>query len=495
MASRAWLFTLAAACRPSEEAPVPIDVCGQDAPVQILELTDDQAIMPGTGGSARFGERWLFGVRTFEIPLTKLETALSAAPYRLYDQIDATIVAVGECGEDRRIVLEGADIVQAPVAADGPWLACREDTADLFWFDPDGVVPPRQLSRASTCAGVLVRGRDAFVLRADTRELVRARLEPTNFAVETLVDDVIVAPHAQEPPSRDEPVPDDVFVIRGDRTLVRVDLDTGATQVELEDVGSFSISTDRRWLAWTSRPPDDMPSAAWLLDRHTGDVQALGRASWAFVSVVVRDDYAAAWGGNEDGSERELQLVAVPSLRSEWVVGDSIPLASSGDHVLLTSPESNYDALVIDLSTGVRTTLPDVGYVQIEEDALSFADHDRYADLGLPEALIPYDLVRIPLTTLEREVVRSRVFSRFGTAEDRWVIQSEIDVNFNVGLELLDGATLAHDTFASDVVPGSCTSNVPYTTDSELFPVLDVIYQVHERASDRGGIWRARLTP
>src|SRR5687767_3998636 len=136
-AVRIGLASALVGCAPEEEElDLPIDVCGQDEPVQILALEDEQVI--GQRGTARVGDRWLFGVRTFEIPLTAVDTALGGAEGRPYRQLESEIVSVGECGEDRRVVATGVDTIFPATNEDEPWLGCVADTGDLYWFDPDG---------------------------------------------------------------------------------------------------------------------------------------------------------------------------------------------------------------------------------------------------------------------------------------------------------------------------------------------------------------------
>jgi hypothetical protein len=486
------------ACAPDEdEIDLPIDVCGQDEPVQILALEDEQVI--GERGTARFEERWLFGVRTFEIPLTSVSTALMGGEDRPYRQTRAEIVTVGECGDDRRVVAAGADTIYPATSEGEPWLACAAETGDLYWFDPEGAWEPRFVGRAARCGQHLVRGATIFVLLAEGA-LVRARLDTENFVAEALVSDVVDAPDLFDHRITGVPLPDDVFVLRSNRGLARVALRTGAVQLELEGADGFDVSDDRRWLTWSVNDRDGNPLSAWLRDRESGEDILLGAPTWRGVSAYLRGGFAIA-SGISDGDLPEMQIFEISTSRSVWLKGSWV-VWGVVENAVVTADVTDFNGSTpfeverIDFGSGDRTKVTDSsGTVVVEDRAVWQRDATQYERSDLPDALTPFDVVRISIDTLEREIVRARVFSSFELSDDRWIAAGALNENFLTELRFLDGASLRHRAFAEDVVLDKDT-DIRREAKHGPPPIIDELtYQVHARASDRTGVWRVRFTP
>jgi hypothetical protein len=503
LASIGLVATLVACAPDEDEIDLPIEVCGQDEPVQILALEDEQVI--GQGASARFEDRWLFGVRTYEIPLTRVDTALQGAEGRPYRQTGAEIVSVGECGEDRRVVASGADTIYPATSESEPWLACAADTGELYWFDPAGAWEPRFLGRSERCGQHLVRGSTIFVLLADGA-LVRVRLDADDFVAEALVSDVVVAPAFFDHRVAGTVLPDDVFVVLSDRTVARVALRTGAVQLELEGADSVNVSDDRRWLTWGVRDPDDNPVAAWLRDRESGEDFLLGAPSWRGVVAYLRDGYAIA-KGTSDGDAPQTQVVESSTLRSLWLTGSPIVWEIVDGTVVVTDVTEILDGLptdltsleaeLIDFESGERTKAGVTGLdVTVVDGAMWQIDSTRYADSDLPAAFTPFDVLRIPLDTLDREVARARVFSELELSGDRWIVSSALDEDLLAELRFLDGTSLRHRVFAEDVITFGERFDLRREAEEGPPPITDeLVYQVHTRASERTGVWRVRFTP
>jgi hypothetical protein len=490
------LVSTLVACAPDdEEIDLPIEVCGQDEPVQILALEDEQVI--GERASARFEDRWLFGVRTFDIPLTRVNTALQGAEGRPYRQTGAEIVSVGECGEDRRVVASGADTIFPATSESEPWLACTADTGELYWFDPAGAWEPRFIGRSERCGQHLVRGSTIFVLLADGA-LLRARLQNADFVAESLVSDVVQAPDLLDHRIAGVALPDDVFVLRSDRSLARVALRTGAVQLELEGADGFDVSDDRRWLTWGVHDRDGNPLSAWLRDRESGEDILLGAPTWRGVTAYLRGGFAVV-SGFSDGALPEMQVLEISTSRSVWLTGNYVVWGVVEDVVVIAdltdfNGSIPFDVERIDFESLERTKLTESsGTVVVEHGAVWQRDSTRYEGSELPDALTPFDVVRFPVDTLERDVVRARVFSSFELSDDRWIVSDSLDEDLLADLRFLDGASLRHRAFAEDVILNN-DFDLRREASQGPPPIIDELtYQVHARSSDRTGVWRVRF--
>jgi hypothetical protein len=484
-AVRIGLASALVGCAPEEEQlELPIDVCGQDEPVQILALEDEQVIHPGDGG-ARYGERWLFGVRTFEIPLTKVNTALGDPTWRPYRQIDATITATGDCGEDPRVVAEGLDVIASRVEDDEPWLACSSLTPGLHWFDPDGAWSPQLVSDHLQCGGYLVIDQSVVFYGGDG-ELARARLENGEVVVDVLLDGIEYGEYL--PPYREVP-PDELVAVRNDDTVVAVDLRTGEIRMLTEGIAStFSISPNRRWLVWYEALDEGLQTRIWLRDLQEGGDTQIGRDDWAWIGVDIGDSFMVV-RGEAMWVPASTHVLALPSRREEWI-DDWIAVRDERDG-LLTLDVGDDQLMRFDPETGDRQLI-ELEYDELLDGAFWSRWSEPHASLALPEAMLPWDIVRATFDAPAPELVRERVFSSVDLGDDRWIVGSERDENELVDLEYLDGDTLEHRPFATDVVPGSIDSRsdssiaAPWRTD-------ELIYQVHTRASDRTGVWRVRF--
>jgi hypothetical protein len=479
-------FVLAACAPEEEEAELAIDVCGQDEPVQILALEDTQVIGRGNG-VARFGERWLFGVKTFEIPLTKVSGALGHPDNRPYEQIDAAIVVTGDCGEDPRVVAEGLDTIAKRIRDDEPWLGCNSLGSSLYWFDPDGAHPPLLVAEGLGCDGYLVVDQ-SVVYYAGDGVLARARLANGQITVDTLLDGIRFGEYLI--PLRAAP-PDALVAAREDDTVVAVDLRTAEVTTLTEGIeSSFSISPNRRWLVWYEKVGEGLPYRMWLRDLEDGVDIEVGRDDWDWTGVDIGDTYAVI-RGEAQFVPASTQVLALPSLREEWLEAWLHVDGHDDDRVVLDLRDGTY--MRLDPESGDRTLLTPE-FDEIVDGEFWSLTIEPYAMLDLPQALLPWDVIRATFDAPEPEIVRARVFSSVDLGGDRWIAGSEKDEHGLVRLEYIDGDTLEHHPFAEDVVPGSFDARNdssitgPWRTD-------EMIYQVHTRASERTGVWRVRFTP
>ncbi len=480
------LVSMLVACAPDdeEEMDLPIDVCGQDEPVQILALQDDQVIGPATG-VARAGDRWLFGVRTFEIPLTRVDNALREPEWRPYAQTDAAIVATGDCGEDRRVVAEGLDTIATRFREDEPWLGCSKLVPGLFWFDPEGAFPPRLVSDELDCDSYLVVDQ-SVVFYAGEGRLARARLVDDDVVIDALLDGIDFGEYL--PPLREDP-PNNLVAVLEDDTVVAVDLRSGNVTLLAEGIGSsFSISPDRRWLVWYEPLDGGLRTRVWLRDLHEGGDTLISDDDWEWIGVDIHDSFLVA-RGEALFVPASTRVVALPSLRSESLDGWFDVLDSRDGHVMLDLRDGRL--MRLDPETGARHVRAIEYDELVDGDFWSVNPHET---LELPEALLPWDIVRATFDSPTPETFRERVFSTVDLGDDHWVAGSERDENELVELVYLDGSTLEYRSFAEDVVPGMMDARSdssvtgPWRTD-------EMIYQVHTRASDRTGVWRVRFTP
>lgn len=495
---RAMLVALASACAPAEDlGPLPIDVCGQDTPKQILALDDDEFVDP-IGGVAQFEDRWLFGVRRFEIPLTNIASTASRPEDRAFAQLDARLESVGACGEDRRTVANDVDYVIPPTTDDAPWLGCRRDTGDVYWIDPDGARPERPIGRAVFCQQVIVRGHDLFFPTADPGDYVRAQLGDDGVVVDVLVTDVVQTSGTWRDVDGESVPTDDIFLLRGEaRTLVRLDFTTLEVVDVLDRVDEFQVSGDRRWVMSVRRVPDNpndsgLPSAQLTdLVEHSGIL--FWQSDWADVAADLGSSHATVQRFEAGGIPGQTLAMTIPSLHMTSLDAGIKVWDSDGVDVLVTTNPANVVEL-LEVSTKERRIVEAATFVDVEQGALYYEDAGPYADLDVPEEYRPVDIVRLPLADGAPEVVYERTFSKVELPGDRWLTRSQVDSNQLADLMLVDGDSLEIRRVDRGIVP----SLRPYDLDLDLGhrqPWLtdDVVYQVHERASDRGGMWRVRF--
>lgn len=488
---------LAVGCASEPSEPLPIEVCGENRPVQILALDDAEVIDPWSG-SARLGDRWIFGVRRFEIPLTSVASTTFPPDMRPFAQLDARVESVGACGEDRRVVAEDVDILFPPFESDGPWLGCRNDNGDLYWIHPDGASPARWITRVDRCGRHIVRGQDVYASSKDG-DFVRAQVGDAGVTLDILVTDVVRASFFNAPGSAPLPPEDDAFLLRGkDRVLVRVDLSTHGVEEVHDRVDEFSISGDRRWLVWIRRVPDDpndvsVPEAR-LLDRSTGEEHVLGRPYWSGIQAFVGNGFVVATGAGS-GTPIETELISLPDVLSALVTEKLTVLGSDGNRIVISANFGSID--VLDLGTGERrTAFETYRPVEVHDGQIWYTDASGYAELDLPAGYVARDMMRIPIDTLAPPtLVRSRIFSPIELPGDRWATAVNYDENSLSDLVIIDGKNLDVGRIDDDLV-GTPRPYDRSDADGDGLPWLtdELVYQVHERASDRGGMWRVKFT-
>lgn len=496
-ALRAWLAALTCACAPEEHVePLPISVCGQDRPKQILALDDDEFV-DSNGGIAQFEDRWLFGVRRFEIPLTSVMSTLSGPEDRPFAQLDARLESVGSCGEDRRVVAEDVDFVIPPLTSDDAWLGCRKDTGDFYWIDPDGAWTSRPIGRALFCPRITVRGHDVF-FHSDTGDYARAQLREDGVVVDVLVTDVVQTSSFWTVVDGEYVPSDDILLLRGeDRMLVRLDFATSTTEELFDRVDEFHVSDDRRWILKIRRTPNDPNDAttptATLVDRESlSEVGFVGAPLWQDVRGDLGRGFAWIEGLDAQGASVQMIVATLPSLRLLYLDGSARVEGSNGDDLVVVTTEGTTEVIEAPAAQ-TRFTVPYSVFVW--DDVMFYEDPMPYADLDIADDYRPFATVRTPLATLTPEILSERAFSYIELAGDRWLATGETDLNWLGDLVIVDGTTLDIRRVDDDVVEPLRS----YERDQDSQPLEpwrtdDLVYQVHERASDRGGMWRVKFT-
>ncbi|HET6585339.1 MAG TPA: hypothetical protein VFG69_17895 [Nannocystaceae bacterium] len=492
----ASLAGLTLGCAPAQELPpLPIEVCGEDAPVQILALGDDEAV--DWEGIAQFEDRWLFGVRRFEIPLTSLRSIRAAPEDRAFAQLDARLESVGQCGEDRQVVAEDVDFV-IPAQQDGDaWLGCRTDTGDFYWIAPDGAWAARPVARAASCRQFVVRGHDVFFIAAETHEYTRAQLRDDGIVLDVLVTDVVKqSPDYTTIDGESLPAPDVYLLRETDRVLVRLELATGMVEDVLDGVDDFSVAADRQRVMRIRRIPQDpndstTPNAT-VLDLGSNSESWFSGVGWSDIRGFLADGYVFVQGLDPNGLPLQTVVVTVPALHLRFLDGPVFVRGSDGDDRVVIS--ASPDGLeVLEMSSGDRHPVQ-TSVAIVSDGILWYEDERPYGHVDLPDEYRPVDVIRMPLATLEPEVVHKRVFSSIEVADDLWLDNSPIDDNELTELVVVDGESLTIRRVDRNVVQGLYFVE-PAPDRDPLAPSSsnDLVYQVHERATDRGGMWRVRF--
>jgi hypothetical protein len=266
---------LICACGPDLVPHAELDeVCGQESPVQILELSAEEPLL-GLGWNERLDGRRILAVNYLD------ESASTDGPRVARHEL----WSVGMCGESP--LLLGTDLRVFRYAEVWPdtLLVCRETAGEVVTIDPHGERQENVVLRTPECRGtvtphglVVVQAHDA-----DTGALVLLPWVDDPWT-ETAVPRVLLEPiRTRAVPSHTFPedhevvaVNDDgVFAITPANELVHVSLLDGTITPEAGGVREIEASADGRWVIWqdvvaTSEDPDWPPGAIYLRDRMTG---------------------------------------------------------------------------------------------------------------------------------------------------------------------------------------------------------------------------------
>lgn len=215
---------------------------------------------------------------------------------------DSTVVSVGPCGDDARVVAQGAHRIfkdeRWPGVVLGELTGPERGVAVL---DPDGNEAARLLiANASpsdewTRFGIIALRSSATIPDASHLQLTPYPADPTSAPTEpaVLLDGVLK-------PSSLAVIGDTVFILTSERTLRGYDLASGAWTDVATQVESFRASDDGRWLVWRDVPPPESHevSATYALEVGSGERTMVGpTAGWD----EVGSDYLLGNGNGEYG--------------------------------------------------------------------------------------------------------------------------------------------------------------------------------------------------
>ena len=269
-AMRSRLFTAVlslSACGP-EVAPLAelSELCGQEAPVKLLELEEHQYFW--STETARAGNE--------RIVLTVHDYDPSGDGWF---HTGGTLWSVGSCGEEPRVLATGATLLPWPEHvlgdAGGLVLACMVGSGDIVVLDPTGREEATTLFEGTQC--------DPRWTEHGAIEL-RQHGEANTLVLYPLPDDLRAG--AFEPRMLVESVrlgflqwavrADEVFVVTSDDALLRVGLPQGGATVEQTGVRVFSATNE--WIVWQEISPGFYDNV-FLRDRATGEDRFLGETN------------------------------------------------------------------------------------------------------------------------------------------------------------------------------------------------------------------------
>lgn len=234
-------------CGPKVEEPAELrELCGQEAPVQLLTLSETESVPAGSRAIVGYGDRYLVGVHTFASPPA---TRLAANE----EPIGTRVVSVDRCGDDGEPleVGTGFSVVYAPDDG-GPWLGANPYTREVFEFDPEG-----------TSAPVLVCEDCSVVTRHDRQYIFSVGDEVGELREPGAATPLI---EAGEYPQWDS---EHRIFYAEDDVLWSYNLETAERSSLFDGVGAFSVSDDGTVFA-TSPQRDRTSESAWTFRDEQG---------------------------------------------------------------------------------------------------------------------------------------------------------------------------------------------------------------------------------
>lgn len=500
------LVLLALACGEGAQDELPraemAEICGAAQPVQVLALEDEEILSPKQNQLERFADVWLYGVQTYARAVDDASFTWTTPENLPIAQTGARIESTDACGRNRRIVAEDVDKILPPLAADGPWLAGSLDTAALSWFDPRGNWPAIPLTVTQRPLWHVLHGDVVFVHRAQERDVAAITLvgDGVDTAVEVLATDV-VATTVRYGYTEEFPPPAAIAVQRENGELLAVDLASGRSEVMLTDVRFFSTSSDLRWVVFQGGDPLDesdlRPHEAWLLDRETDEPILLEPFGDEEVGVdIVRDIVRLSFGTGFETTSTS--FVHLPGRERVDLPGQWILFASTEDgyFALLKLDPVDAGITIFRVQDGGVVAVGDVQATSSEAaGALVVHDAAPYEGIAAQSERIPYDIVLLPLATLEPETIARRVWTNTAIAGDRYVdlVSTSDQPTFHGTLQTIDGPTGDVRIIDHDVYDHGAFSDQPEVPSPLPRGVDDVVYLVRERDTGRSGIWRARF--
>jgi hypothetical protein len=506
---RRWTLagSLALAC--SEESAIReadvADVCNEPGPVQILTLEREE-VVGEAGSSARYGDRYLYGIRTFDHPISNVGVTRAPAAQRGYAELDARIESIDRCGDDRRVVAEGVDSIFVPRNESEPWLGRRSETGMLFWIDPEGRWSARELVETRFPGTHIVTERVVHFFRDDEHDIVSITLEGDAPVVETVLDRVVDAQTFSA--FRDVDASALVYALRDDGELVLIDLRSGRMESIAKGVAGFTTDRDPRWVAWWPGVHDEVlpppVTEGWLVDRMTGGTQALAFDDAAELSMRLFGPLLTTWqhGPGLDPSRYtdilQTRLTFLPRMRSYVLPGkwDSAGSSAVGDRFTAQAPFEVASGWVLFESTEASLAAVAGPFTSSGDDAFWTEECDGHVRSAHAE---PCDLIRIPFETAQREIAERGAWSSIALPDDHWLKfvgrtppPDAWRPDPRGTLWIIDGTTGDETRLDRDVSPGLYNLE-PHELGREPWHTNEVVYQVRSLDTDRTGLWRARF--
>jgi len=261
------------------------EICGQPAPVRLLELGDDP--LAHAGQSRRVGEQRILTVR-YADPSSDEVFGTPAVERSEY-------WAVGECGESPRLLSTGDELWTFHQWPD-VLLTCRRESGEVVTVDPEGVRPSNVVFRLPECRGSETP-HGVITVEPHDEDLGALVLQPwpddpwtQTAAPEVLLDPIrIRAVPSHIWPTYQEVVAireDEAFAITPDDALVSLSLLDRTLTVEATNVRMLESSLDGRWLVWqdaaVTNDDEEWPAGAvFVRDRASGTDQFLAETMLA----------------------------------------------------------------------------------------------------------------------------------------------------------------------------------------------------------------------
>jgi hypothetical protein len=464
-----------AACGPNV-APVAElgELCGQEAPVKLLDLEEGQyfwSIHTARAGSERIvvavddrdpqGDAW-------------------------YEIAGTTLWSVGSCGEDPRVLATDATLLQWPEHflgdSGGLVLACMVASGDVVVLDPSGRDEPATLFAGTQCnPWWTVHG--AFELREHDEDAAIVlypypdELRAGPVAPRSLVESVRLG-GLQWAVLRDE-----VLVVSSDDTLLRVGLPQGDVSVEQTGVRAFTATNER--IVWQELGSGSI-GRVFLRDRATSEDRFLVETDLFFnphgLFTGADDVLPIGLGLWPSGPQRvfflpTLEFVDLPE-------GEVLKWHIEGDRWV--TQEAGGQSFVRDLRAGEREVFfdrraevfPTEGGAQAYGGALC-CGFNTLRETG-PMWFVPYE-------GSPRKLAERVSLYRVRSSDEPIMTVLDLDDEQVGSLFAIDPESLAEQLVDRRVVgPSVGISSRLFDDDSMIYGVLD---------GDRSGVWRTRLAP
>lgn len=444
--------------------------CGSEGPVQLLRLEADERVPSTPRSTARYGDRFLVGIGRYDVPLaalTGLETPTSVR-----------VVSVDACGNDRRTIAEGVDLLFPPTRDDRPWLACSTQTGDVMTIDPTGTESAQLLGRGGGCRVGSVGEERWVAIGAEGGALKLLVTGPEGFST--------VSEDARQIETDTEKSRLLFSTIHGElREYVPVMDDS----IFLADgVSYFGMSDDGESFVTTSAL-DLLEPVSWNVFRR-GETEGMTLPETRIRHIG--DGFAFA---------DENQTVYVePETMQSWVYEGSwnvIGRLPDGRLLIWPPEEDRIVAVPLDGSepqTLITGRIPASG--RIDGDVLWTWVHDGAAgDSPFPSTV--GELVRLPLSGGDPTSVVDDVHQPLGLTDGRWVSVRGADENERGDLWVIDPETDQAHRIDEGVDLHFVRLNGPvwaYPSDG-LHEASETFFYTIRDAGERTGLWRATLAP